>query len=118
MRSSTKSRGPKRAYVTAPRKGCSPMRELPGLGHNRRPTSWHLLHLEARLECHKAGPGSTSQSAAFLPAPVLRLTQTQEGQRQGCLHSRGPVSAPPSARRIGVERAHLTWVQVWARGLL
>ena len=43
---------------------------------------WHLLRLEAGLECHEAGPGRSSESAAFLPTPVLRLTQTQEGQRQ------------------------------------
>lgn len=63
---------------------------------------WHLLCLDAGLECQAAEPGSSSQSAASLPAPVLRLTQTQEGQRRGCLHSRAALHA--SLRLAGWSR--------------
>lgn len=81
MKVSTKGQGPRGADVRTLRLGAH--RE-PRFGRNKRPMCRHLLYLEARLECPEAGPGRSSESTAFLPAPVLRLTQTQEGgQRRG-----------------------------------
>lgn len=76
------------------------------LGYFQRPTCWHLLSLEARLQW-QGPPHSGSESMADLPAPVPlaavpRLTQTQEGQRHGCWCNRQALPAPPSARQIGV----------------
>ena len=78
-----KGPGAPEGWCENPETTLRPTGKPPRWGHNKRPMCWHLLCLEARLECPEAGPGRSSESAAFLPAPVLRLTQTQEGQRRG-----------------------------------
>lgn len=65
--------------------------------------------------CRIGEPGLAAvQTAQPPPGPVLRLAQTRGGQSRGCLRSRRACSTPPSAWQVGVGRAHLTGVQVWA----
>lgn len=62
-----------------------------------RAGSWHLPCLGAGLE--GGGPGLAAvQTDRLPPGPVLRLTQTPEGQRRECLHSGQTFPTPPSAR--------------------
>lgn len=64
---SLKEPGAPEGLRESPEAGMQPTREPLRLGHNKRPIFWHLLCLEAGLECHEAGPGSSSERIAFLP---------------------------------------------------